>query len=109
MKPSSYRRMSGLGTRRMACTYLKDGDLSERLHLHESFSFVLTLGHVNVDKLEGDFLLNENSRYTLSAGGDCEAVEFQNHGCDVGVLVCWGGSRCSSTALRGSFYRFQER
>jgi len=60
----------------MTCTYLKDGDLAERLHLHESFSFVLTLGPVDVDKLEGDFLLNENSRYTLSAGGDGDTVKF---------------------------------
>ena len=66
--------MSELGTRRRACTYLKDGDLTERLHLHESFSFVLALGHVDGDKLEGDFLLNENGRYTLSAGGEMEAV-----------------------------------
>jgi len=66
---------------------LKDGDLAEGLKLHESFRFVFTLGHVDVDKLEGDFFLNENSRYTLSAGGDGEAVEFQDHGCDVRVVV----------------------
>ena len=90
----------------MACTYLKDGNLAERLHLHESFSFVLTLGQVDVDKLEGDFLLNENSRYTLSAGGDVGAVEFQDHGCDARV-VRWGGRRYSSTILRGSFIIFR--
>ena len=60
----------------MTCTNLKDGDLAERLHLHESFTFVLTLGPVDGDKLEGDFLLNENSRYTLSAGREVDAVEF---------------------------------
>ena len=98
--------MSGLGTRRMACTYLEDGDLAERLHFHESFSFVLSLGHVDIDKLEGDFLLNENSRYTLSAGGGGVAVEFQDHGCDTRV-VYWSG-RCCSNCFAGAFYHFQE-
>lgn len=72
----------------MVCAYLKDGDLAEWLHLHESIGFVFTLGHVDVDKLKRDFFLNENGRYTLCAGGDVEAVEFQDHDCDVRV-VCW--------------------
>jgi len=63
----------------MACTYFKDGDLAERLHLQVSLRFVLTRGPVEADKLEGDLLLNEDNRYTLSAGGGADAVEFQDH------------------------------
>src|SRR6266550_9044897 len=90
----------------MACTYLKDGDLAKRLHFHESFGFVLTLGlPVDVNQLEGNFPLNENSCYTWSAGRGGEAVEFQDHACDARV-VRWGGRRCFQRLCGGVLLSF---
>ena len=42
---------------------------------------MVTLPHVDLDKLEGDFLFAKNSGYSLRAGGGGKAVECQDHGC----------------------------
>jgi hypothetical protein len=62
-------------------SYLKNGDLAKWLPLQVLCRFVLTLPHVDLDKLEGDFLFEKNDGYTLSAGGEVKAVECQDHGC----------------------------
>ena len=62
-------------------SYVKNGDLAEWLSLQVLCRFMIPILEVEIDKLEGDFLLEKNGGYTLSAGRAGNAVECQDHVC----------------------------
>ena len=67
--------------------YVKSGDLAKGLSLQVLCRFMLTIPHVDLDELEGDFLLEKNGEYALSAGGEGNAVKCQDHGCEARECV----------------------